>query len=104
MPPIGQRRIASHQVESEVERFLNSLNQAGEEIRRTQRLVEHEQGADLAQIFEAQLAMLEDPEVKEQTLTLIRQKNYSAERAFSVTLGPLSFALRHNKCFAPCAE
>ena len=86
VPPIGQRRIASHQVESEVERFLNSLNQAGEEIRRTQRLVEHEQGADLAQIFEAQLAMLEDPEVKEQTLTLIRQKNYSAERAFSVTL------------------
>ncbi len=86
VPPIGNRRIAPHLVEAEVERFLNSLNQAGEEIRRTQRLVELEQGADIAQIFQAQLAMLEDPQIKEQTLTRIREKNYPAERAFSVTL------------------
>ena len=86
VPRIAKRRIASHHVESEVERFLQSLHQAGEEIRRTQRLVEMEQGADLAQIFAAQLSMLEDVEVKEQTLVLIRQKCYSAEHAFSVTL------------------
>ena len=86
VPRIARRRIASHQVENEVERFLQTLHQAGEEIRRTQHLVEMELGADLAQIFGAQLSMLEDVEVKEQTLVLIRQKYYSAEHAFSVTL------------------
>ena len=86
MPPIRQRPIATHQVEAEVERFLATLHQAGEAIRRTRRLVESEQGTDLAQIFDAQLAMLEDVMVKEQTLTWIRQKHYCAERAFSLTL------------------
>ena len=60
MPPIRQRPIATHQVEAEVERFLATLHQAGEAIRRTRRLVESEQGTDLAQIFDAQLAMLEE--------------------------------------------
>ena len=86
IPTIRRRRIASHLVEAEVERFLSTLHKAGEEIRRTRRLVAVEQGTDLAQIFDAQLAMLEDVEVKEQTLTWIRQKQYSAERAFSMTL------------------
>ena len=86
MPRIGRRRIAPDQVETEIERFLQSLHLAGEEIRRTQHLVETEQGSDLAQIFEAQLSMLNDVEVKKQTLALIRQKHYTAERAFSVTL------------------
>ncbi len=86
IPRIARRRIAPHQVDAEVERFLQTLHQAGEEIRRTQHLVEMEQGADLAQIFGAQLTMLEDVEVKEQTLTLIRQKYYTAEYAFSLTL------------------
>ncbi len=86
VPEISRRKLASGQVEEEVERFLNTLHQVGEEIRRTQRLVEMEHGAELAMIFEAQLTMLEDPEIKKQTLELIREKQCTAERAFSVTL------------------
>jgi len=86
IPRISRRKIAPQQVEAEAERFLNSLHQAGEEIRRTRRLVEMEQGTDLAQIFDAQLSMLEDAEIKEQTLSRIRQQHYLAEQAFSATL------------------
>ncbi|MBM3277019.1 MAG: phosphoenolpyruvate--protein phosphotransferase [Candidatus Handelsmanbacteria bacterium] len=86
VPEIPKRKIAADQVEGEAERFLNTLHQVGEEIRRTQRLVEMEHGAELAMIFEAQLFMLEDPEIKKQTLTLIRERQCTADRAFSVTL------------------
>jgi phosphotransferase system enzyme I (PtsI) len=86
VPDIPKRKIAPHQVEGEVERFLNTLHQVGEEIRRTQRLVEMEHGAELALIFEAQLFMLEDPEIKKQTIALIRERQCAADRAFSITL------------------
>lgn len=86
VPEIPKRKIAADQVEVETDRFLNTLHQVGEEIRRTQRLVEMEHGAELALIFEAQLFMLEDPEIKKQTLALIRERQCTADRAFSVTL------------------
>ncbi|NKB66304.1 MAG: phosphoenolpyruvate--protein phosphotransferase [Candidatus Latescibacteria bacterium] len=86
IPPLTKRRIPANRVEAEVERFLGSVYQAGEEIRRTQRLVELEHGIDLGQIFGAQLTMLEDPEIRERTLARIRQRRYAAEYAFSLTL------------------
>ena len=86
IPRISRRRISPSQVEAEVDRFMQTLHQAGEEIRRTQRLVEMEQGTDLAQIFGAQLTMLQDSKVRDQTIALIREKQYAAEHAFSVTL------------------
>jgi len=85
-PVITRRRLADHQVSGEVERFLNTLHQARDEIRRIRRLVASEHGKELAQIFDAQLAMLDDPDIKEQTEALVRGKYYSAERAYSETL------------------
>ncbi len=83
---ISRRRISAAQVDAEIERFLNTLHTAGDDIRRIRRMVATEQGEELAQIFDAQLAMLEDVQIKEQTQQWIREKHYSAERAFSVTL------------------
>lgn len=85
-PVITRRRIEASQVEAEVDRFLYTLRLAGDEIRRIRRMVADEQGEELAQIFDAQLAMLEDVQIKEQTQQRIREKYYSAEHAFSVTL------------------
>jgi phosphoenolpyruvate-protein phosphotransferase (PTS system enzyme I) len=85
-PPIRRRRVRLDQVDAEVERFLSTLHQAGEEIRRTRRLVAGEHGEDLAQIFDAQLAMVNDVEMKDQTLRCIREQHWSAERAFKQTL------------------
>ena len=73
-------------VEREVDRFLNALYQVGEEIRRTRRLVELEHGPDLARIFDVQLAMLEDEQIRDQTVTRIRQELSPAESAFSSTM------------------
>lgn len=93
-PAITRRRIGTSQVEAEIERFLYTLHLAGDEIRRIRRMVAAEQGEELAQIFDAQLAMLEDVQIKEQTQQWIREKHYSAEHAFSVTLRGMKKAFR----------
>ena len=83
---VASRRLMHSRVEREVDRFLNALYQVGEEIRRTRRLVELEHGPDLARIFDVQLAMLEDEQIKDQTVTRIRQELSPAESAFSSTM------------------
>ena len=85
-PVITRQRVAQHLVGEEIERFRNILHQAGDEIRRIRRWVASEQGEELAQIFDAQLAMLEDPSIKERTEALILDKHYSAERAYAQEL------------------
>jgi phosphotransferase system enzyme I (PtsI) len=83
---VARRRLMHSRVEREVDRFLNALYQVGEEIRRTRRLVELEHGPDLARIFDVQLAMLEDEQIRDQTVTRIRQELSPAESAFSSTM------------------
>ena len=83
---VTRKRVSRSQVSKEVDRFLDILHVAGEEIRRVRRMVSLEQGEELARIFDAQLAMLEDVQIIEQTEKWIREKSYSAEYAFSVTL------------------
>ena len=51
--------------------------------------VEHEHGADLAMIFDAQLIMLQDVQVRDATIEAIRSLQRSAEDAFSATMGGL---------------
>ena len=82
-------RVLAGVIPAEVERFRNTLHQAGDEIRRIRRMVASEQGEELAQIFDAQLAMLQDPGIKEKTEALVGDKLYSAERAYAQTLAEL---------------
>ena len=88
-PAASQRRVPGHRVEAEVERFHAALASVCEDVRRTRQRVEHEHGADLAMIFEAQLAMLDDMQMKDGTLNSIRTRNWVAERAFSETMAQL---------------
>ncbi|MCE2451129.1 MAG: phosphoenolpyruvate--protein phosphotransferase [Candidatus Latescibacteria bacterium] len=85
-PVITRQRVAQYLVGEEIERFRNILHQAGDEIRRIRRWVASEQGEELAQIFDAQLAMLEDASILARTEALIREKHYSAERAYAEEL------------------
>ncbi|SVC14605.1 uncharacterized protein METZ01_LOCUS267459, partial [marine metagenome] len=65
------------------------LSEVCGDVRRTRQRVEYEQGADLAMIFDAQLAMLGDVQVKDGTVASIRSGNWSAERAFAETMTQL---------------
>jgi len=94
-PQVSRRRIPRFKVEAETERFLNCLVMVGEEIRRTRRTVEFEHGTDLAQIFEAQLTMLQDDQVKGSTVRSISTDLVTAEHAFLQTMERLKEMFGH---------
>ena len=83
------KRVAAHRVEAEVGRFRAALEAVAGDMRRTRQRVEHEHGTDLALIFDAQLAMLEDVQVRDATIERIRSAKRSAEDAFAATMGAL---------------
>ena len=83
------RRVPAHRVEAEVGRFRAALEAVAEDVRRTRQRVEHEHGGDLAMIFDAQLIMLQDVQVRDATIEAIRSRHRSAEDAFSATMGGL---------------
>ena len=88
-PAASLRRVPDYRVESEIQRFHAALSSVSEDMRRTRQRVEHEHGADLAMIFEAQRTMLDDMTMKDGTVDCMRSRNWSAERAFSATMAHL---------------
>jgi phosphotransferase system enzyme I (PtsI) len=88
-PSVPQRRVASARVEAERTRFTDALVSVAESVRRTRDRVDIEHGPDLAQIFEAQLAMLADVEVRDRTLDIISERLWTAERAFAEIMAGL---------------
>ncbi len=87
--PSSPRKVPAHRVEAEVGRFRAALEAVAEDVRRTRQRVEHEHGSDLALIFDAQLIMLEDVQVRDATIERIRASNRSAEAAFFDTMSAL---------------
>jgi phosphoenolpyruvate-protein phosphotransferase (PTS system enzyme I) len=74
--------IPEERVEIEVERFREACDFARERIRELQTETEQRLGSVEAQIFEPQLMMLEDPELIDRTIAIIREDFLPAERAF----------------------
>ena len=89
VPEIQERSIAPQRVGAEEERFLTTLGQASEDLKRIQRKVEAEVGEEYAQIFDAHLLMLEDELVKQETIRRIREHHHSAEYAYALTVRSL---------------
>lgn len=85
-PAASLRRVPVHRVDDEIGRFCTAVAEVGEDVRRTRQRVEHDHGADLAMIFDAQLAMLEDVQVRDGTIARIRERHWAAERAFVDTM------------------
>ena len=91
-PVVTRRRVSRQSVDAEVARFLDAVRLVADEVHRTRHLVEVEHGADLAQIFDAQLAMLADEQVKDETVAHIRADLVVAEHAFANTMMQLKAA------------
>lgn len=89
LPATSTRRISDASIDTEIQRFLGALTAVAEDVRRTRQRVEHEHGADLAMIFEAQLAMLDDMLMKDGTVERIRTNHWVADKAFADTMAHL---------------
>ena len=74
--------LAPHQIAAEKDRFRKAIRESQEEVRELREKIALETGEEQAQILDAQIQMLEDPEVAEQTLAAIERERKPAAFAY----------------------
>lgn len=74
-------------VEAEVQRFDRAIAAAAEELLRTQDSMTAQLGEKVGAIFAAHLQILQDPRLRREVESTIREHGYSAEYAVTMTLG-----------------
>lgn len=82
MPEVPHENISERQIEEEVQRFREALAWARERIEEIKARAEHVLGPVEARIFDPQILMLDDAEIKDGTITYIRENHLTAPRAF----------------------
>ncbi|MDR1485391.1 MAG: phosphoenolpyruvate--protein phosphotransferase [Planctomycetaceae bacterium] len=82
---VVERTILSDKIDEEVERYKTAVNAARIEIESNRDMTLESLGQNLADIFEAQILILQDPRLLRETENLIRSKSLSAETAVAVT-------------------
>ncbi|WP_347243032.1 phosphoenolpyruvate--protein phosphotransferase [Thermogutta sp.] len=83
---IPREYVEADAVEQEVARFREALQVAAREIENNRDLVTRELGPKSGAIFQAHLEILEDPKIREDVESLIRNRQYSSEKAASFVL------------------
>jgi len=82
---VARREISDAEVDDEVNRFQKALLQTRQQILSIQNKVINNLGSKEADIFEAHLLMLGDPDLLNQVFHLIKDKKSNAEYAFHAT-------------------
>jgi phosphoenolpyruvate-protein phosphotransferase (PTS system enzyme I) len=85
VPEVRHRIVADEEIPAEKRRFRDALERAKSRVRQVRDRAEKHAGPEEAQIFDAQLLLLDDPELLAAVDRLIEQ-NLGAEKAFDVVL------------------
>ncbi|MBI4777727.1 phosphoenolpyruvate--protein phosphotransferase [Candidatus Desantisbacteria bacterium] len=83
---IEKRKIASTQIEVEVQQFKAAILKTREEIKKLEEKVQRDIGEDIAKIFSAHLSILEDPLLILDVTQKIRKETVCAEYALECVL------------------
>lgn len=86
VPDVPDTSIEPHEADAEVERFRAALDWARGRLTEIKAEAEERLGAMEARIFDPQLLMLEDVEVVDGTVRLIRRHHFAAPRAFQLRM------------------
>jgi len=85
VPEVPPRVIADHEAETEVARFEAALAQASARLHEVRARAEGHAGPAEAAIFDVQLGIIDDGDLRERVESAIRQ-GFGAERAFDVVM------------------
>jgi phosphotransferase system enzyme I (PtsI) len=86
VPVVADRPVGPGGVDGELARFSEALTYARERIGRSRAKAAERAGEEEARIFDAQLMILEDRDLLGGVERLIRENNFSAERAFQLKM------------------
>jgi phosphotransferase system enzyme I (PtsI) len=82
LPAIARSVVTPADVDREIARLAEALRESRAFMEELRERTLQKAGMEEAKIFDAQILMLEDPELREAVETLIRENQLSAERAF----------------------
>ena len=85
VPEVRARVIEPHEVAAEIQRLRVAVEAACERLRAVKTRAEEKAGPAEAAIFDVQIAILQDGELRARVETLVRQ-NLSAEKAFDLVM------------------
>ncbi|MCA0376017.1 MAG: phosphoenolpyruvate--protein phosphotransferase [Gemmatimonadetes bacterium] len=85
VPEVKHRLVDDGEIEAEIARLHAALDKARERLRLLRARAEAQVGPEEAAIFDVQLSILDDRELANSTVALIRQ-NLGAEKAFDIVL------------------
>ncbi len=86
VPAVPERPIAPEAVDAEIERLREALSFARARLMTVRQRAAERAGPEEARIFDAQLMILDDPDLVGGVERLIRDNHFSAERAFEFKL------------------
>ena len=85
VPEVRHRTIDDHEIESEPARLRAAVTAAKDRLTRVRERVARTVGPEEAQIFDAQMFILDDPVLREEITSLVRH-NLGAENAVDLTM------------------
>lgn len=85
VPEVRHRLVDDADIDAEIARYQQALDKARARLRLLRARTETQAGATEAAIFDVQLSMLDDGELTNHTVALVRQ-NLGAEKAFDIVM------------------
>lgn len=78
---VSTKKIADDQVEKEIQRFIEGRNKSAEQLSLIKEKAEKNLGAEKAEIFEGHIMLLEDEELEQEIVSLIKGDKKTADAA-----------------------
>lgn len=78
---VSTKKIADDQVEKEIQRFIEGRNKSAEQLSLIKEKAEKNLGAEKAEIFEGHIMLLEDEELEQEIISLIKSDKKTADAA-----------------------
>ncbi|MDX4950646.1 phosphoenolpyruvate-protein phosphotransferase PtsI [Proteus mirabilis] len=90
---ISQRKIQSDEVDTQIERFKDGRNKSAQQLEIIKARAEKNLGTDKAEIFEGHIMLLEDEELEQEIISLIKSDKKTAEAAVQSVIEDQATAL-----------
>ena len=78
---VSTKKIADDQIEKEIQRFIEGRNKSAEQLSLIKEKAEKNLGAEKAEIFEGHIMLLEDEELEQEIVSLIKGDKKTADAA-----------------------
>ncbi len=89
----SQKKITDDNIDAEIQRFINGRNKSAEQLEIIKEKAEKNLGAEKAEIFEGHIMLLEDEELEQEIITLIKNDKKTADAAVYSVIEEQALAL-----------